>query len=305
MALSTYNDLLTAIQNYEDDATAVVTDVLADMVTLAEQRIFYGFGSPGAPMFTPALRTRSMEKTVVIPIGAGQDGGTSAGSANAHTVTLATVPTLVRGLSITFEAGYSNTGATTLNANALGAVDVRKGRSRSALEDGDIVAGGAYTVYHDGTYFVLMPSDGACPLPARFLGVKAAYLQDRGRILTPMPASGINTFIKDASAGEPCYYAIEGDCLRFDPLPDADYSLSLTYYAKPAALSSAVNDIFSEAPGIYLYAALLELALYLPNDTMAEKMLPQYLASCISYQHSDRVALQSYAPGRVRFAMAP
>ena len=69
MALSTYSDLLTAVQAYEDDTSSVVTDRLADFVTLAEQRIFMGNGDPGSALYSPALRCRVMEKTMVFPIG--------------------------------------------------------------------------------------------------------------------------------------------------------------------------------------------------------------------------------------------
>lgn len=305
MALSTYADLLTAVQAYEDDTSTVVTDRLADFVTLAEQRIFMGNGDPGSSLYSPALRCRAMEKTMVFPIGPGQDGGTSAGSANDQTVTLATVPTITRGLKITFIAGYSNTGAMTLNPNALGGVNIRKGRSQDALEQGDVFAGGTYTVCHDGTYFILLPSDGAIPQPSRFLGVKGAYLQDRGRILSPMPATGINIWMDGATAGEPEYYAIQGDCIRFDPLPNDDYKLSMNYYARPSALSTSLNDIFRESPGIYLYGTLLELAIYLPNPDKITQYYGEFIAAIRAYSRSDSMAVQGHAPMRVRLGIAP
>lgn len=305
MALTTYAELLTAIQRYEDDTSSIVTDVQADMVTLAEQRMFLGSGRPGGPMYSPALRCRAMERTVVLPIAPGEAGGTSGGSANAHTVTLTTVPTLARGLVITFVAGFTNTGATTLDPNSLGATAVRKGKSFDALEAGDILVGGTYTVYYDGTYFVLMPADGCCPVPTRFLGIKGAYLQDRGKILSQMPDTGMNLFMDGATADEPDYWAIVGDAIRFSPLPDDTYYLSLNYYARPAALSTSLNDIFRDAPGIYLYASLLELAIYLGNDTMAEKMLPNYMGACAAYARSDMTSSQGFAPMRVRMGIAP
>jgi hypothetical protein len=304
MALATYADLLTAVQDYEDDSSAVVTGRLADMVTLAEQRIFLG-GEPGTNYYTPPLRVRAMERRQIIPIGPGLAGGTSTGSANVHALTLSSAPTLVRGLTVTFTAGYSNTGAITLDVNSTGVITVKKGAGRDDLAAGDILAGGIYTVYYDGTNYVLMASDGAAPLPANFLGVKSAYLQDRGVWLTPQTATGVNVFMDGAVAGEPEYYAIEGDTLRIEPLPDDDYKLALTYYERPAALSSALNDIFRQAPAIYLYATLFELALYLPNPEAADKWFAQFRSALNGFVLTCDRSSTSYSPGRVRLRLAP
>lgn len=286
MTLSTYADLLTAVQAYEDDSSTVVTDRLADMVTLAESRIFNGSGEIGDPLYTPPLRVKFMEKTAIIPIGPGLAGGTATGSGNAIVLTMDAAPTLQRGTSITFTAGYSNSSTTTLNAQSTGAVTVKKGALRDDLVTGDIVVGGVYTVYHDGTYWVLMPSDGAAPLPSNFLGIKSAYLQDRDTILTYQDQLAINIEMDGATASKPEFYTIEGDCLRFGPLPDDDYNLVLTYFEKPSALSTAVNKVFSDAPSIYLFATLYELADYLPNDEKSARYFAKFRSALTGYQNS-------------------
>lgn len=305
MALATYSDLLTAVQNYEDDDSAVVTGVVADMVTLAENRIFYGSGEPGDPLYSPPLRVKSMERTRVIPIGPGLDGGTASGTANAITLDMDSAPTLAEGLSITFTASASNTGATTLNAESTGAVDVRKGASLSALVSGDIVSGGVYTVYHNGTYYVLMPSDGAAPLPSNFLGIKSAYLQDRATILTYASQIGVNIEMDGATADTPAYYTIEGDCIRLSPLPAEDCKVVLTYYERPAALSSSVNRIFTDAPGVYLFATLMELADYLTSEERAQKWFAKYRAAMGGYQSAMARSASTYGNTRVSFRTAP
>lgn len=69
-------------------------------------------------------------------------GGQSTGSANAHDVTVpATVGVYANGQRVSFIAGYTNTGATTLQLNALGAVSIVKGPNAISLQAGDIVAG--------------------------------------------------------------------------------------------------------------------------------------------------------------------
>ena len=69
-------------------------------------------------------------------------GGLSTGSASAQTVSVpATVTTYANGQRLSFIAGYSNTGATTMQLNSLAAVNITKGPSSVSLQSGDIVAG--------------------------------------------------------------------------------------------------------------------------------------------------------------------
>ena len=83
------------------------------------------------------------------------------GAANAYVVTLSPVPaSLVAGLEVAFKAANTNTGASTLNVNSLGATPIKKLDGATALTSGDIVAGQIVTVVYDGTNFQ-MQSPGA------------------------------------------------------------------------------------------------------------------------------------------------
>lgn len=92
-------------------------------------------------------------------------GGTSSGSANAQTVTTTQggFDASVAGAILTFKAGFSNTGAFTLNADADGATAVKKlnGTGLTALTAYDIVVGGEYMIISDGTTLQLVnPTQG-------------------------------------------------------------------------------------------------------------------------------------------------
>lgn len=81
-------------------------------------------------------------------------GGTSTGSANAQVVSVpATVTSYANGQTVSFVAGFTNTGATTLKFNSLAAITLVKGPTPSSLEAGDLIAGQLYTAtYHGGTF---------------------------------------------------------------------------------------------------------------------------------------------------------
>lgn len=78
-----------------------------------------------------------------------------------------------------FIAGSTNTGAATININALGAKTIKKnaGGALADVEAGDITSGRPYDIMYDGTYFVL--------LNAQFVLADAAsgnYVEDFGEV---------------------------------------------------------------------------------------------------------------------------
>lgn len=84
--------------------------------------------------------------------------GTSTGTANAQILTPAPVlPAYVAGVSLAFVAGFTNTGALTVNVSGLGAKNVYKEgpTGPTALTGGEVVAGNILTIRYDGTRFQL------------------------------------------------------------------------------------------------------------------------------------------------------
>jgi hypothetical protein len=82
--------------------------------------------------------------------------GTVGGTGDAITLTNSpVVAAYATNQRFTFKAGAANTGATTLNVDGLGAKNVKKMRNGalSALVANDIISGGMYDVWYDGTQF--------------------------------------------------------------------------------------------------------------------------------------------------------
>lgn len=79
------------------------------------------------------------------------------GAANAYTVTSPTgfaFTAYAAGMTLSFKANHTNTGAATLNVDGLGAKAIKKGVS-TALAAGDIVINTIITLVYDGTNFQL------------------------------------------------------------------------------------------------------------------------------------------------------
>ncbi|OPX93982.1 MAG: hypothetical protein A4E53_00145 [Pelotomaculum sp. PtaB.Bin104] len=82
-----------------------------------------------------------------------------------YVVTMANVAALTTGLEVFFKADVVNTGAATLQVNALAATAIRK-NGTTVLKDGDISAGGIAHVKYDGTYWQLLNPANSADLAA-------------------------------------------------------------------------------------------------------------------------------------------
>lgn len=95
------------------------------------------------------------------------------GTANAYVMTLPGLTAYAAGQQFRFKAANANTGASTLNINALGEVSIKKNVSGD-LEDGDIPAGAIISVIHDGTNVQLVNDLGVRPVAKGGTGADTA-----------------------------------------------------------------------------------------------------------------------------------
>ena len=134
-------------------------------------------------------------------------GGTSAGSANAQTIIIPNITSLTNllGVTISFIAGYSNSGATTLAVTSLAATAIKKPSLGGliALAGSEIIAGTAVTVVYDGTQFELIQT--VVPVPVAYEGVdtgtaNAMHVTAVSPTLTSPAAGYTFNVIKEAGA---------------------------------------------------------------------------------------------------------
>ena len=141
------------------------------------------------------------------------EGGTSTGSANAQTVGSVTPTgmTLAAGQGICFNAGFTNTGATTLVANALTAKNVfrQSPSGNQALTGGEIVASSRTCAQYDGTQYVLTTPGYLAPGVGPLTNLASASTTDLGTIASHnvniTGTTGITAFGSSASATFPEY----------------------------------------------------------------------------------------------------
>ncbi len=87
--------------------------------------------------------------------------GVAKGSANAYTITLQPAPASYKeGMAIAVKIHATNTGASTININGLGAKGIRKANGNN-VSAGNLKAGSIYSMRYNGANFILQGSDSA------------------------------------------------------------------------------------------------------------------------------------------------
>ena len=115
-------------------------------------------------------------------------------------------------------------------------------------------------------------------VPTDFLEARSFALVDGSRDyeLTPATPAAIARYRADDNrTGRPRNWALTGTSsgrqFEFFPVPDAAYSVALTYYARIPALSDAnpTNWLLDIAPDLYLYGSLLAADAFLRDGEAA------------------------------------
>lgn len=109
---------------------------------------------------------------------------------------------------------------------------------------------------------------GLATAPTGFLGLKYAYLDTSPTqpLEVRSPQQIFSRFPNRASDSKPKWIGYDAGSFTFGPFPDSAYTVKGTYYKRQGPLSSAVYDLFSNNPDLFLFASLAELEPFLKND---------------------------------------
>ena len=110
---------------------------------------------------------------------------------------------------------------------------------------------------------------GSVALPSDMLEMRRLMLQaDVNRPLTYVTPDQLAADYPTGLTGRPAVFAVIGTNLSLAPVPDAEYTLELTYRQRIPALSAsnATNWLLAAFPNAYLYGALCAAQPYLMND---------------------------------------
>lgn len=117
---------------------------------------------------------------------------------------------------------------------------------------------------------VTINSAGTATLPSDFLEAQHLYL-DRSPVAVLQPKSAewiFRNYPNRVSTGVPQFVGQTNSTFIFGPAPVSTDIVRGTYYARPASLpgTATINSVFTEAPELYLWAALANAELFLGRD---------------------------------------
>lgn len=123
-------------------------------------------------------------------------------------------------------------------------------------------------------------ASGTIPVPSDYTDLMHVYLNtDPICTLERKPVSWLLSEYPTRSAdARPAFIAREASTFIFGPFPDSDYAVKGIYYKRLAALSSSLNSIFTNNPGVYLFGSLLQAEPYSRNDPGLAEMIPVWKA---------------------------
>ncbi len=112
-----------------------------------------------------------------------------------------------------------------------------------------------------GTSVVSLPSD--------FLELIELNYNDTGDRLTDASWDTIDRSRNSTmQSGRPSLYAVDSTQILFERTADATYSLKARYYEKWDISGDSTNWLLTNAPDVYLFGAVAELALFVRDDQL-------------------------------------
>ena len=94
------------------------------------------------------------------------------------------------------------------------------------------------------------------------------------------------------NTGVPCFFTIRGNEIEFDILPDAAYTVTMTYFEEFTALSPAnlTNIVLTKYPNVYLFGCLRQVFVYAQDTQQEQKYTAEFLAAIESANMKEKDA---------------
>lgn len=136
-------------------------------------------------------------------------------------------------------------------------------------------------------------------LPVGFRQLRTAYLDGE----YPLAPVTLNVLYGQfgGDTGKPTVYTVQNQSLYFGPMPDAAYSVTITYMEKlpPISLVNQSNWLLAENADAYVYACLVQIEAFLGNDVRIP-MIESALVTCMDEVNLQGNRYRKASPMRLR-----
>jgi len=132
-------------------------------------------------------------------------------------------------------------------------------------------------------------SSGNAAVPTDYLEAKNAYINSTPvRKLERKTVEWIYDNFPTRTAGVERYFAREGSNFIFGEAGSEGRVMKGIYYAKPTAMASTINAVFSSYPEVYLFAALSECEPFIGRDARTQLWEAKYQQVVDNANSQDR-----------------
>ncbi len=141
--------------------------------------------------------------------------------------------------------------------------------------------------------------DATVALPTDFLQLRDLFIETNPvRDLQYVTPSVFSRNGRVTESGLPVFYTIIASEFKFAPVPDANYTLQILYYANPPFLtdSNPSNVFLANCPDLLLYGALIEAEPYLMNDARIQLWAGMYDRGMAALTAADDASENSGVP---------
>lgn len=127
-------------------------------------------------------------------------------------------------------------------------------------------------------------------LPTGYLGARRFHIDGYAPSLDYVTPEQASDWYVSTATGRPGWFTLEGDYFRFKPVPDSTYTGKLLYYKKFTAFAADgdSNWLTANAPGAYLYGALIEMMPYTRNDPRMNLWYSTFVGLINGLNNADR-----------------
>lgn len=148
----------------------------------------------------------------------------------------------------------------------------------------------------------IVMTNGSGDLPDDVLDVRKIYREpERKDGLEYLDPMDFELFAATYTTGDPSRYTIEGETLRVAPSYTGDLKFGYWQRPVPLTVSTPINPVLTDHPGIYLTAVLFEAFSWMQEIELAQGHLARLKSQIAG---ANRVARDLRLPGQLRMRSA-
>jgi hypothetical protein len=136
------------------------------------------------------------------------------------------------------------------------------------------------------TQLIATPGSRFIPLPPGYISNRGLWMTTYGSRIEVLYVIPEMLPVTD-SIGQPRYYTIDGANIAFEYPCDQIHTYDFRYKKGFDIAATLTNDILTRFPGVYLFGALMEAALYARDYDILDKWSARYYVALSGAQNSE------------------